>query len=167
MVCAITACARGVVSASRRAASAARRSRSTSPRRLGDAEPVVEPSFAFGPQTRDRVRQWTAGLAYEGRRPRVGELEVGLQATDYEKVSSFPDGQRPTTRARPWLVNVALAVHATDALAAYAGFTRGLEESGIARATQRTATRRCPHGVRGRVQRQRSLRASSTPAPNM
>jgi iron complex outermembrane receptor protein len=102
------------------------------PRRLGVAEPIAEPSFAFGPQTRDRVRQWTAGLAYEGRWPRVGELELGLQATDYRKVFELPDGQRPTTRARPWLVNVALAVHATEALAAYAGFTRGLEESGIA-----------------------------------
>jgi len=102
------------------------------PRRLGVAEPTPEPSLAFGPQTRDRVRQWTAGLAYEGRWPGVAELEVGVQATDYRKVFELPDGQRPTTRARPWLVNVALAAFVTDALAAYAGFTRGLEESGIA-----------------------------------
>lgn len=102
------------------------------PRRLGVAEPIAESAFIFGPQTRDRVRQWTAGLAYEGRWPGVAELELGLQATDYRKVFELPDGQRPTTRARPWLVNVALALHATDALAAYAGFTRGLEETGIA-----------------------------------
>lgn len=102
------------------------------PRLLGAAEPIAEPSFTFGPQTRDRVRQWTAGLAYEGRWPGVGELGLGVQATDYRKVFELPDGQRPETRARPWLVNVALAVHVTESLAAYAGFTRGLEESGIA-----------------------------------
>jgi iron complex outermembrane recepter protein len=102
------------------------------PRRLGVAEPIAEPGFVFGPQTRDRVRQWTAGLAYEGRWPAVAELELGLQATDYRKVFELPDGERPTTRASPWLVNLALAVHATEALAAYAGFTRGLEESGVA-----------------------------------
>lgn len=101
-------------------------------RRLGVPVPTSEPEFSFGPQTTDRVRQWTAGLAYEGRWPEVAEFELGLQATDYEKVFELPDGQRPTTRARPWLVNAALAVHATDALAFYAGFTRGLEESGIA-----------------------------------
>jgi iron complex outermembrane receptor protein len=102
------------------------------PRRLGIPEPVPEPSFSFGPQSQDRVRQVTAGIAYEGRWPGVGELVMGLQRADYRKTFLLPDGQRPMTEARPWLMNAALALFATDQLAAYAGYTRGLEESGVA-----------------------------------
>jgi iron complex outermembrane recepter protein len=102
------------------------------PRILGIPEPVPAPSFTFGPQTRDHVRQGTAGIAYEGRWPGIGELVMGLQRADYRKTFVLPDGERPTTAARPWLVNAALALYATDQLAAYAGYTRGLEESGVA-----------------------------------
>ncbi|AEG47850.1 TonB-dependent receptor [Sphingobium chlorophenolicum L-1] len=104
------------------------------PRRLGDPVPVPEPAtFLFGDPTRDRVRQITLGLAYEGRWRDVGELSLGVQRTDYRKTIDLPgvapDAER---RDRPWLFNVAAAGYVSDRLAVYAGYTRGLEESGIA-----------------------------------
>lgn len=104
------------------------------PRRLGDPVPVAEPaSFLFGEQTQDRVRQATFGVAYEGRWRNVGELSLGVQRTDYRKTVDLP-GAAPNAerRDRPWLFNVAAAGFLSDGIALYVGYTRGLEESGIA-----------------------------------
>ncbi len=103
-------------------------------RRLGEATPAPEPaSFAFGERTHDRVRQTTIGLAYEGRWKGLGELSLGLQRADYSKTIDLP-GDLPTAHAenQPWLFNASAAAYLTDDIALYAGYTRGLEESGLA-----------------------------------
>lgn len=90
------------------------------------------PEFAFGEQTRDRVEQLTAGLAYEGRWPGVGELSAGVQKTDYRKRIVQPGLPATETAADPWLYNATLAAYLSPDLAVYAGYARGLEESGVA-----------------------------------
>lgn len=94
--------------------------------------PPLEGPFNFGEQTRDRVRQWTAGVGYEGRWRDVGELTLGLQSTDYRKRVNQPSLPDIATRSKPLLYNAATALYLTDTLVAYAGYTRGLEESGVA-----------------------------------
>jgi iron complex outermembrane receptor protein len=102
-------------------------------RPLGTRIAQVEPaSFDFSARTRDGVRQWTAGLGYEGRWKDRGELSVGIQRTDYEKTIRPPELPITVDRDRPWLGNIAAAIHVNAALAVYAGASRGLEESGIA-----------------------------------
>lgn len=103
-------------------------------RELGEVLPVPDPGpFAFGEQTIDHVRQTTIGFAYEGRWKDVGELSLGLQRADYSKTIDLP-GSLPDTRAqdKPWLFNASAAAHLTSNIAIYAGYTRGLEESGLA-----------------------------------
>ncbi|PKP96226.1 MAG: TonB-dependent receptor [Alphaproteobacteria bacterium HGW-Alphaproteobacteria-13] len=103
-------------------------------RQLGEAIPVPFPGpFAFGEVTRDHVRQTTVGLAYDGRWKGVGELSLGIQRANYSKTIDLP-GDLPDTRAedQPWLFNASVAAHLTNAIALYAGYTRGLEESGLA-----------------------------------
>lgn len=103
-------------------------------RGLGEIRPAPDPGgFTFGERTRDHVRQTTIGLAYEGRWKNVGELSIGIQRADYSKTIDLP-GDLATTRAtdQPWLFNAAGAVHLSPAIALYAGYTRGLEESGLA-----------------------------------
>lgn len=102
------------------------------PAQIGEPFDAPEPDFHFGPQARDGVRQWTGGIAYEGRWQNVGELSFGLSKTDYRKQVHLPDLPIATTGSKPWLYYGALAVHVSDALAVYASFTRGLEESGVA-----------------------------------
>jgi iron complex outermembrane receptor protein len=104
------------------------------PRQLGQPIPVEAPdSFAFGDLTRDRVRQMTYGLAWEGRWRSVGEASLGIQKTDYRKTIALPGNVPVTsTRDRPWLFNASAAAHLTSSVALYAGYTRGLEESGLA-----------------------------------
>jgi iron complex outermembrane receptor protein len=100
---------------------------------VGIHAPVTQPErFAFGPRTRDHVRQTTVGLSYEGRWRNVGEANLGMQKADYRKTILVPGARPTTTTDKPWLLNASAAAYLSPALAAYAGFTRGLEESGLA-----------------------------------
>jgi iron complex outermembrane receptor protein len=106
--------------------------RNLGPGVIGQPEDIPEPDFKFGPQSHDAVRQITGGIGYELRWPGVAELSLGLQKTDYRKNTLVPGLPAVTTRDSPWLYNGTLAVHLSDKLVAYAGYTRGLEESGVA-----------------------------------
>ena len=86
----------------------------------------------FGPQQQDAVRQWTAGLAYEGVWDGVGLLSAGLQYSDYRKRIDVAGGGIQATDARPLLYNFTVAANLAPRLSAYAGAVTGLEESGIA-----------------------------------
>lgn len=97
-----------------------------------EAQVGPRPAFNFGPQQQDRVRQWTGGLAYEGRWEGVGELSAGVQYSDYKKRIELPGGGVQGTDARPLLYNVTLAADISDRLVIYAGAVTGLEESGVA-----------------------------------
>lgn len=100
--------------------------------RIDEPIPFEEPELEFGPQTRDRVRQFTAGLGYEGRWRDVGELSLGIQKTDYRKEVDTPAGPLPVSKDNPWLMNGTLSVYAGKDLVFYAGYTKGLEESPVA-----------------------------------
>lgn len=106
--------------------------RNLGPARIGIRTDVPEPDFRFGPLAHDTIRQITGGIGYEGRWPGVGELSLGVQKTDYEKKTRLPGRPMLTTKDSPWLYNGTLAVHLTEGLVAYAGYTSGLEESGTA-----------------------------------
>jgi iron complex outermembrane recepter protein len=99
---------------------------------IGESRDVAEPKFEFGPLSRDEVRQISAGVGYELRWPEVAELSLGLQKTDYQKTSLIPGRPMIVTKDSPWLYNGTLALYLTDRLVAYAGYTRGLEESAAA-----------------------------------
>jgi iron complex outermembrane receptor protein len=102
-------------------------------RRLGERTPVARPDrFEFGERTRDEVRQWTAGVMYEGRWSGVGEATLGIQRANYEKQIAQPGVPIVTSRDEPWLAGATLAANLTPKLALYGGYTRGLEESGVA-----------------------------------
>jgi iron complex outermembrane receptor protein len=83
-------------------------------------------------QSNDAVRQWTAGVAYQGLAIGIGQINVGVQKTDYRKAVETPDGPLPESRDQPWLFSAAAAIDLHARLAIYGGFTRGLEESDVA-----------------------------------
>lgn len=102
------------------------------PTRIGERFDTPRPDYDFGPQTRDAVRQWTLGFAYEGRWRDVGEIGFGVSKTDYEKRVALPGLAPATTGSKPWLYNVSAAAYVTPRLALYGSYARGLEESGVA-----------------------------------
>ncbi len=100
---------------------------------VGEVPPrFPEPDVEFGEEASDKLRQLTGGIAYHGLWPGVGEFSVGVQKTRYRKTISPPDAEAIVTRADPWLYNATLAVNLFKGAVAYAGYTRGLEDSGVA-----------------------------------
>jgi iron complex outermembrane recepter protein len=99
---------------------------------IGSRNDAPEPDFAFKPLSQEDVRQITGGIGYELRWLKVGELSLGLQKTDYERNSRTPGLPTLTTEDSPWLFNGTGALHLTNKLVAYAGYTSGLEESAAA-----------------------------------
>lgn len=102
------------------------------PALIGEAVPIPKPDFVFGELSHDRVRQHTFGLAYKAVWRDVGQLTLGVQKTDYEKITVQPGQQSALMHDQPWLYNVGLAAQWTQRFATYVGYTRGLEETGTA-----------------------------------
>ncbi|GGI80661.1 TonB-dependent receptor [Polymorphobacter multimanifer] len=102
-------------------------------RPLGEKSPLAQPAVhEFGIQNRDRLDQVAGGVAYEGRWKGVGELILGVQRTRFEKRAALASGAESAIEDELWLYNAAIAVTPTERMSFYVGFTRGLEESGIA-----------------------------------
>jgi iron complex outermembrane receptor protein len=100
---------------------------------VGEVPPrFPEPDVVFGEETSDRVRQFTAGVAYHGIWQGLGEIGLGIQKTRYRKAIEPPGEPAIVSRAEPWLWNATLAVNVARGLVAYAGYTKGLEDSGVA-----------------------------------
>jgi iron complex outermembrane receptor protein len=102
------------------------------PVHISDIVTTPEPEFALGPRTRDEVRQWTAGLAYDLRWRGRGSLMLGLQRTDYRRTVLRPGTPETVSEDPAWLYNAAASWTMTQRLALYGSVTRGLEESGVA-----------------------------------
>ena len=120
-----------------------------------------KPAFLFTEQQQDRVRQWTAGIAYEGRWAGIGELGIGVSRTDYRKRIGLPGLPPVSTDASPWLFNVNVTAQVAHGLVAYAGYVTGLEESGVAPAN--ASNRNEPLPAISTSQRDAGLRWSITP----
>ena len=99
---------------------------------VGEQITDPKPEFEFGEQTRQRTQQMTYGLAYNGRWRDVGEISFGLSRANYEKVTRIPLVDPVQAKSRPWLYNGTAAVILSKAVSLYAGYARGLEESGTA-----------------------------------
>lgn len=99
---------------------------------VGVYNPHPEPAFTFGVRDEDLVTQITPGATYVGQWAGIGEFSVGLQRSfyqrDFGKIGAVP----VTTKAKPWLYNGTLSLNAGSALVFYGGYTRGIEEFGLA-----------------------------------
>ncbi|WP_186729093.1 TonB-dependent siderophore receptor [Sphingomonas panacisoli] len=102
------------------------------PTRIGETEDSPKPAFVFGPLSRNRVDQTTIGVAYDGRWRNVGEVSFGVSRANYRKVTELPGVAPIVSRSNPWLYNGTAAVNVSKAITIYAGYARGLEESGVA-----------------------------------
>ena len=100
---------------------------------VGEITPrFAEPDVTFGPETSDKVRENTVGVAYHGRWAGVGELSLSIMKTDYRKGVSPPGLPDIVTRDDPWLWSGTVAVNITRGMVAYAGYAKGLEDSFVA-----------------------------------
>jgi len=106
--------------------------RDLGPGRIGDRVDIPRPDFTFGELSRTRTGQTTYGIAYNGRWKAVGELGFGISRADYRKTTRLPGAAAAVARSSPWLYNGTAAASLSGSLTVYAGYSRGLEESGTA-----------------------------------
>lgn len=97
-----------------------------------DKMDVPEPAFEFSELSHDSVKQETLGIAYDGRWKNVGEISFSVSKAHFRKETVIPDVPSAVTGAKPWLYNGTAAANVTSAITLYAGYARGLEESGVA-----------------------------------
>lgn len=93
-----------------------------------------QPAFAFGTNDQSNVKQRTIGAGYDLIISNLGSLNLGIQKSDYEKVTRFANRALPelVSRDKPWLFNVNGSVRLAKFVSAYGGYVRGLEESPVA-----------------------------------
>ena len=92
------------------------------------------PVISLGPEDKDRVRQFTLGLAYDVKLADKASLDVSLSRSQYRKTVDFANLATDTLNVRdnPWLGNVSGTVRLSKRLTVYGGYVRGLEEAVIA-----------------------------------
>lgn len=99
---------------------------------LGAFPELTEPQFQTTAPSESTTRQVTGGIAYEGVWQGVGQWSMALQRTSYKRTQARVGWAPIEGRKSPWLYNAAAAVFLTRDLAAYASYTRGIEELGSA-----------------------------------
>jgi len=103
------------------------------PGRIGQILDVPKPaSFDFGEVSRQHLTQTTYGIAYDGRWRDVGEISFSVSKAHYRKTTAIPGDGSAVARSNPWLYNGTAAANLTKTVTIYAGYARGLEESGLA-----------------------------------
>ncbi len=118
---------------------------------IGVVIPLAKPVFNLGPQSRDTVSQGTIGTAYTAQWESVGEVSAGVQKSFYRRSVDYPVGPNAVTRSSPWLYNGTAAAYLSQSLTLYAGYTRGLEESGIAPLNASNASEALPASLTEQV----------------
>ncbi|HET9389106.1 MAG TPA: hypothetical protein VFO44_05625, partial [Steroidobacteraceae bacterium] len=91
-----------------------------------------EPSFVYGPRIHDRTELWAAGVAYRTQWQGLADLSFGVQQESYTKDVDSPGLPAAHLSDRPLRTYATAALALTDRATAYAGYTQGLEDSGVA-----------------------------------
>ena len=99
---------------------------------IGTSTQLPEPTFTYAQRTSDRTKLWSIGSAYHIDWRGLAELEVGLQEENYRKTVISPGIPRSALTDHPLRAYANSAVALTRRLTFYAGYTQGLEDSGIA-----------------------------------
>ena len=93
---------------------------------------VPEPTFDYSARTDDRTELWSIGSAYHVDWRGVAELEAGIQQENYRKTVATAGTSASALTDHPLRAYANSAVAPTQRLTLYAGYTQGLEDSGVA-----------------------------------
>lgn len=99
---------------------------------IGAGLQAREPAFTFSMRTNDRTELWSIGAAYHVQWRRLAELEAGIQDEHYHKTVISPGAPDSRLSDHPLRAYANSAINATRFLTLYAGYTQGLEDSGVA-----------------------------------
>ncbi len=102
------------------------------PAMIGVPRTAPPPAFHFGTQTEDHITQWAPGASYRMEWRDLGELSFGAQRMHYRKETLAGTAPPTLLTDSQWLLSGSGAIFLNRAIAAYFGYTQGLEESPVA-----------------------------------
>jgi iron complex outermembrane receptor protein len=102
------------------------------PAAIGTIIQVPEPDFLYSARAIDDADLWSLGVAYRADWKSLGVLELGIQKEDYRETDHSPGVPESEIEAHPFRSYANSAFAVTPQLTLYAGYTQGLENSGIA-----------------------------------
>ncbi|MGE4063063.1 MAG: hypothetical protein AB7E79_06815 [Rhodospirillaceae bacterium] len=91
---------------------------------------VQEPVWVHTPQGFDSAKQFTGGIQYVGQWRNVGDVNLGIQKTKYDRELTHPVNGNSFRRQTPWLYNGSVSIKATPDLTLFTSYTKGLEDGG-------------------------------------
>lgn len=99
---------------------------------LGNPRQFPKPDFQYTARETDHGDLSSLGIIYRGRLPGKVDWSIGLQQYDYRKSDTLPEGSPSRLRESTPRGYGSVTYSLTDQLAAYTGYTQGLEDSGVA-----------------------------------
>jgi iron complex outermembrane recepter protein len=102
------------------------------PAAIGTIIQVLVPDFSYSARAIDHAELWSVGAAYRVDWRSTGVLEMGIQREDYRESAASPGIPESEIAARPVRSYANSAFAVTPKLTVYAGYTQGLENSGVA-----------------------------------
>jgi len=93
---------------------------------------VAEPTSTYSARTHDRTELWSAGVAYRAQWQEHGDFAFGIQQESYTKDVTTPALPEAHLTDHPLRGYGTAALALTDRATAYASYTQGLEDSGVA-----------------------------------
>jgi iron complex outermembrane receptor protein len=102
---------------------------------IGQGAQVAEPDFSYSARTIDHTELWSTGVAYQAKWSGRGELALGIQRESYDKEVNSPGEPVAQLIDNPLRAYGSLAAVLTPWATGYAGYTQGLEDSGVAPST--------------------------------
>jgi iron complex outermembrane receptor protein len=102
------------------------------PVNIGTIVQAPEPDFTYSARAIDRAQLWSVGAAYRVDWKSLGVLEMGIQKEDYRETDNSPGTAESEIAAHPFRAYANSAFAVTPELTLYAGYTQGLENSGVA-----------------------------------
>ncbi len=102
----------------------------TIPYGLPDVRPLPNPVFSA--LNIGKIHQISVMASYLVKLKGVGQVNIGLQKTNYRAQQTVASGLVTQTKSAPWLYNASAQFELTPHLSLFAGTVKGLEDSGIA-----------------------------------
>jgi iron complex outermembrane receptor protein len=102
------------------------------PALIDQGSQVPEPTFAYSARTHDRTELWSVGAADRAQWQGRGDFAFGIQQENYTKDVTSPGLPEAELTDRPLRAYGTAALAFTERATIYAGYTQGLEDSGIA-----------------------------------
>ncbi len=99
---------------------------------IGSGVQVPEPDFIYTARAIDRAQLWSIGAAYHVDWRNLGELEAGIQKENYHEAVVSPGTPESEVAAQPLRAYANAAYAVAPRVTVYAGYTQGLENSGVA-----------------------------------